>query len=136
MVTKECGRSGDRTVKLTVFEKWTDGTGWCFPCWYRFSKIKSWTKIFGVVMIKNRCGQSGHGILKLTVSKKRTDGINWFFACWYNSGKLKVKSIIFGWTRSKIAMAFYLVYETLKSAYLKNEFINFADILNANILMQ
>ena len=87
-------------------------------------------------MVKNRCGQSGHGILKLTLSKKRTDGINWFFACWYNSGKLKVKSIIFGWTRSKIAMAFYLVHGTLKSAYLKNEFINLADILNANILMQ
>ena len=39
-------------------------------------KVKSWSKIFWVGMVKNGCGQSGHGTIKLTVSQKWAGGIN------------------------------------------------------------
>ena len=55
-----CSQSGDRTLKLKVFELLTDGINWIFACWYRFAKIKNWLKIFGVGMVKNGCGQYGH----------------------------------------------------------------------------
>ena len=56
---------------------------WLFASWYKFTKIKNWSKIFWLRMIKNRCDQSGLWNSKLTVSQEWTDGINWFFACWY-----------------------------------------------------
>ena len=43
--------------------------------------MKSWSKNFGVGMVKNGYDQSGHGALKLTVSQNWKDGMNWFFAC-------------------------------------------------------
>ena len=55
---------------LTVSEEWPDGINWFFACWYRFKKIKSWSKSSWVGMVKNACGQSGHGTPKLTVSQK------------------------------------------------------------------
>ena len=70
-------------------EEWTDGINDFFACWYRFTKIKSWPKVFWVGVVKNGCGRSGHGTQKLTVSQKWTDGINWFFACWYKFRKAK-----------------------------------------------
>ena len=82
-------QSGDGTRKLTVSERWKDGINWFFACWYRFTKIKNWSKKFWVGIAKNVRGQSGHWTLKLTVSQKLTDGINWFFACWYKFRKAK-----------------------------------------------
>ena len=41
-----------------------------FTCWYRFTKIKTWSKIYWVSIIKNGCDQFGQGTLKLTVSQK------------------------------------------------------------------
>ena len=72
-------QSGDGTLKLTVFEEWTDGINWFYACWYRFTEIKRWSKSFWVYMDKNVRGHSGHGNLKLTVSQKYTDRTNWFF---------------------------------------------------------
>ena len=70
MVKNGCGQSGDRTLKLTVSEKWTDGINWFFAWWYRFTKIKSRSKVFSVGMVKNRYEQSGYGTLKHPVSAR------------------------------------------------------------------
>ena len=47
------------TLKLTVSQEWVDGINWIFACWYRFTKIKSWSKIYWVSLVKNGCDQSG-----------------------------------------------------------------------------
>ena len=51
-----------------VSEEWTDGLHWFFACWYRFTKIKSWSKIYWVGMVENGCGKSVHETLKSAVS--------------------------------------------------------------------
>ena len=89
MVKNAYGQSSGGTLKLPVSEEWTEGINWLFPYWYRFTKIKNWSKNFWVGVVKNECGQSGHGPLKLTVSQKWTDGMNWFFVCWYKFRKAK-----------------------------------------------
>ena len=81
-----CDQSGDGTIKLTVSEEWTDGIT---DFLHVYTKIKNWSKIFWVGMVKNGCGKSGCGTLKLTVSQKLTDGTNWYFACWYKFRKAK-----------------------------------------------
>ena len=89
MVKNGCGQSCDGILKLTVSEEWIDGIDWYFACWYSFTKIKSWSKIFWVGLVKNGCGQSGHGTLKLAVSSILP------LHAGTNSGKLKVDSMIF-----------------------------------------
>ena len=101
-----CDQSGDGTQKLTVSKEWTDGINWFFTCSYRFTKIKSWSEMFCVVMVKNGCYQPGHRTLKLTVSQKWAGGINWFFAYWYKFRKAKSWFNIFGCAWSKMAIAF------------------------------
>ena len=54
-----------------------------------------------------------------------------FLRAFANSGKLKVTSLIFEWVWSKMGMD-YIVHETLKSAYLKDECMNWADVLHAD----
>ena len=71
-------------------------------------------------MVKNGRDQSGYWTLKLTVSQEWT-----ILHAGANSGKLQVISMIFGCAR-------HLVHQTLKSAYLKNEFMNSADFLHAD----
>ena len=66
-------------LELTVSKEWTNGINLFFTCWYRFTRIKSLSKMFWVGMVKNWCGQSGHKTLKLTLSQKWPDRINWFF---------------------------------------------------------
>ena len=68
MVRSGCGQSGDRILKLTVSEEWTDETNWFFTCWYMITKLKVTQKILGLPFVKNGCNQSGHGTPKLTVS--------------------------------------------------------------------
>ena len=53
-------QSGLWTLKLTVSQEWTDGINWFFACSDIFTKIKSWSKICWVGIVKNGCGQSGH----------------------------------------------------------------------------
>ena len=89
MVKNGCDQSGLWTLKLILFQEWSDGVNWFFACWYNFSQIKNWLKIFWVSMVKNACGQSGDQTLKLTLSGEWTDGIHWFFACWYMITKIK-----------------------------------------------
>ena len=48
----------------------TDGINWFFAWWYRFTKIKSRSKVFSVGMVKNRYEQSGYGTLKHPVSAR------------------------------------------------------------------
>ena len=68
---------------------------WFFACWYNFTQINRWFKIFVVSMVKNGCGQSGDGTLTLTLSEEWADGINWFFSSWSMITKSKSWSKIF-----------------------------------------
>ena len=65
MVKNGHGQSCDGALKLAASEECIDGINGFFACWYRFIKIKSWSKLFWVSVIKNGCGQSGYGTLKL-----------------------------------------------------------------------
>ena len=76
MVKIGCGQSGGGALKLTASEEWTDGINWFFACWYVITKIRSWSKIFRVSIVKNGCGHSGHGTQKLTGGIK--DAKSWF----------------------------------------------------------
>ena len=51
-----------------------------FACWDKFKKVKFWSIIIWVEMVKNGCGRSGNETLKLNVSQEWIVGINWFFA--------------------------------------------------------
>ena len=65
MVKNGCDQSCDGALKLAASEEWIDGINGFFACWYRFTKIKSWSKLFWVGVVKNERGQSGHGTLQL-----------------------------------------------------------------------
>ena len=67
VVKNGCDQPCYGTLKLTVSEEWADGINWFFPCWYRFTKIKSWSKMFLVGIVKNGCGQSGHSEIWIEV---------------------------------------------------------------------
>ena len=97
----ECGQSGDGTLKLTVSEEWPDRINWFFACWYRFSKIKSWSNFLRMGMVKNGSCQSVHRTLKLTVSQKNEQMEQTVFLhAGTNSENQKVDSMIFGWVCS------------------------------------
>ena len=89
MFKNEYGQSGIWTLKLTVCQERADRANWFFACWYNFTQIKRWLKMFGASLVKNGCGQSGDGTLKLTISEEEIDEINWFFACWCLITKIK-----------------------------------------------
>ena len=60
-----------------------------FACWYKVTRIKSWSKIFWLGMVKSECDQSSLLTLKMTVSEELTDRMNWFFACWFKLMQIK-----------------------------------------------
>ena len=73
------GQADYRIFKSNRSLEQTDEIAWFFACWYKFTKIKSWVKNFGV--------QKGLWLLwskdlKLAVSQD-IDGIIWFFEGWY-----------------------------------------------------
>ena len=78
-----------------------------------------------LIQIKNGCGQSGHGTLKLAVFS-----MLFFFACCckFRKGKSWFNDFWVGLVKDGIGL---LVHETLKSA-VKNEYMNWADYLNAD----
>ena len=117
--------------KIDCIWKLNSWNNWFFACWYRFMKIKIWLKIYWVSIVKCGCCECGHGILKLTLSQKWTDRVNLFFACWYKFGKARSWFIGF-WVGLVKNNGGLLVHETLNLLYLKNEFMNWADILNAD----
>ena len=82
--------------KSVISQEQTDETVSFLTCWCKFSKIKSWLKIFWLRIVKNGCCQSGLWTIKFTVSEEWTDGINWFFACWYKFMQIKRWLEIFG----------------------------------------
>ena len=47
MARNGCSQSGDKVLKLTVSEEWTDGIIWFFTYLYRFTKIKADKKLLG-----------------------------------------------------------------------------------------
>ena len=111
MVKNGCGQSSNGTLKLTVSEEWTDGINWFFACWYRFTKIKSWSKIFWVGIVENRYGQPGQRTLSWLSL------VYWFFKCWYKFRKAKSWFNNF-WVALVNDGSALLVHETLKSAVL------------------
>ena len=116
MVKNGCGQSGVRTLKLNVYEEWTDErTTDVLHVDTDSQKFKRWSKNVWVGMVKNGCGCAGHGTLKLTVPQKWTNGISWFFACWYKFGKAKswFNDFWVGLVKNSHSL---VVYETLKSA--------------------
>ena len=46
MVKNGCGQSDNRTLKFTISEEWAGRINWFLAWWYRFTKIKSRSKIF------------------------------------------------------------------------------------------
>ena len=69
-------QSDCRIFKSIIFPEEINETASFLACWYKFTKIKSWSNIFCLVVVKNGDGQSGLWTLKLTVSQEWTDGIN------------------------------------------------------------
>ena len=59
MVKNEFGQFADGTLKMGVSEEWADNNRFFIllsflACWYRSIKIKSWSKVFWVGMVKNQ----------------------------------------------------------------------------------
>ena len=89
-----------------------------FACWYKFTKIKSWTNIFWLGMIKNGCG-CGLWTLKLTVSQEWTDGMKWFLACWYKFMQIK-RWFFLGWAVIFYHSSFKITPFTISVLYLSS----------------
>ena len=103
---------GSKTECIWRMSRWNN---WFFACWYRFTKIKCKSKFFSQSKVKSEYGQSGHGTLK----------------CWYKFRKAKSWFNDFWMSMVKNGLGL-LVHETLISAVLKNEYMNWADFLNAD----
>ena len=52
MLKNGCIQSGDETLKLTVFDEWTDVINWILACWYKLRKAKIWLNDFWVGVVK------------------------------------------------------------------------------------
>ena len=107
MVENKCGQPGLWTLKLTVSQQRDDETNWFFACFYNFTQIKGWLKVFGVNMFKNRFEQSGEGTLKFTVSEEWTDGMYKliFYMLMHDHQKLKADQKFFRWAWLEMGMA-------------------------------
>ena len=68
-----------RIFKSTISPEKINETALFFAWWSKFTKIKSWSKIFWFDMVKNGCGQSRLWTPRLIVSQERTEGTNYFF---------------------------------------------------------
>ena len=77
-----------RIFNLTISGEVNDEIFWFLACWHKFMKIKSWVKIFWMVVIKNVCDASGQGKQKLALSQKWMGEINWLLHADANSGTL------------------------------------------------
>ena len=85
---KVFSKSDWRVFKSAIFPEEIDEMPSLFACWYKFTKIKSWPKIFFFFFVKNGCGQFSLWTVKLTVPQEWTDGINGFLHAGKNSGKM------------------------------------------------
>ena len=81
-------QSDCRILKSTFSPEQIDETA-SFACWYKFTKIESWSKFFWLRMVNNKCGQSDLKTLKLNLCQEWTDGINQSFASWYEFTHMK-----------------------------------------------
>ena len=63
--------------KSTIFPEKINEIAWFFTCWYKLTKIKSWSKNLGVDVVRAGYGQPGHRTLKFTVSQEWVAGIYW-----------------------------------------------------------
>ena len=82
-----CGHSGNRTLKLALYQKWNNGINWFFT---NSEKLKVASIIFGRGFLE-------HETLKFTVSQEWAS----FLHANTNLGKLSV-----GWTWSKMGQTF------------------------------
>ena len=88
-------QSDCRIFKSTISPEEIDETASFFACWYKFTKIKGWSKIFSWAWFRMGVTNLVSGI-NLNVSQGWTDGINWIFACWYKFMQMKGQLKIFG----------------------------------------
>ena len=89
-------------------------------CWYNFTKLKRWSKLF----------LFGHG-QKLTVSQGLTDGNNCFFHAGTNSHKLKGDWNILGWAWSNMDVS-SLMMGLENWLYMMNEQMEWIVFLHAD----
>ena len=79
-----------------------------FACWHKFTKIKSWWKIFCLGSVKRECGeQYDLWTLKLPVFQKWTEQMELtdFLHSSTNSSKLKCSGKFLEWAWSKMGVA-------------------------------
>ena len=110
----------DRTLKLILSDEWKDLINWFFACWYRFTKIKSWSKIYWVGMVKNdwpvRAWDSKIGcISKMSRWNKLIFGLLVQIL-----ESFKIDSVIFWWACSKLAVVFFSSWGHKICCILKN----------------
>ena len=83
VVKSECGQSDHRTLKWTVFQKWTDEIN------YKFRKSKSWLNEFWVDFDKNGDILLFQETLKSAVSSEWIYELSWYY-------EINSDAIIFG----------------------------------------
>ena len=98
-------QSDCRIFKSIISPEQINETASFLACWYKFTKLKSWVKIFWFGMVKNGYDQSVLWTLKFTVSQEWTEGINWFLHVGTNSCKLKGDWKVLRLAWSKIGVA-------------------------------
>ena len=87
-------QSDYRIFKSTISPDQIDEIASFFACWYKFTEIKSWSKIFGWTWSKMF-------VVNLKEHMELTD----FLQAVKNPSKLKSDFKIFGWALSKIGVA-------------------------------
>ena len=96
----------DRKIfKSTISSEQIDETALFSACWYKFTKNKSWLKIFWLGMVKNGYGQYDLWTLKLTYLKNEQIELTDFLHSGTNSCKLKADQKSIGWELSKMGVA-------------------------------
>ena len=114
MVKNGCCEFGLWTLKLTLFEEWTDGINWFFACCYKFMQIRMCLKIFGVGMVKKWLWQVWSWYSEIDcISKMNRWNKLIFCMLIQNPGKLKVNNSWVGLVKNGHGL---LVPEALKSA--------------------
>ena len=115
-----CGHLGHETLKSAVSKEWVYEF---FACWFKFTYIKSWSKIF-LGGHGQKCAwsvwsqDSDHRTLKSTVSQELTKRMNWYSACCCKFKKAKSYFSDF-WVGMVRNWCGRLGHETLKSAVSK-----------------
>ena len=108
MVKNEFGQFGHGTLKLIVYQEWTNGMNWFSGCWCKFRKAKSCFNDFWLRVVTNDHGLLVHETLTSAVSYEWIYELSWFFEClyWCSNFRLISYSLIFKcWGSTTVAPA-------------------------------